>query len=95
MLERDKRLIFPLSCLLVTLVASLIQGFTLAGYVEASYTGNWDYFATHYGVEIPELCFGICAPKLPFVFGWIAIATFVAAFASLILIYWRPKSPEA
>lgn len=94
MLERDKRLIFPISCLFVALVTGLLQGITLNGYVEASYTRDWEYFASNYGVEIPGLCFGICAPKLPFMFGWIAITTFLAAFLSLLFIYWRPQSPD-
>lgn len=95
-MTRDKRLLIGLAFFSVSLVASLIEAWIIAFYIESSIAGDWTVFAETFGVQAPArgpdvFCFGRCAPDLPFVAGWVAIVAFMIGWAIVARAWWRPK----
>lgn len=97
-MRRDRRLLIPISLMLISFVALTIQAWILEIYVTSAIMDqNWETMALRFGVEVPDngpvrFCFDRCAPELPFIAGWIGIASFLMSLISLIVIWWKPKS---
>ena len=59
-----------------SLIAFALQAAITASYIEAAVIGNWTWFGDAFSIEVPgsdpnKVCFDYCAPKLPFLIGWI------------------------
>ena len=96
-MRRDRRLLIPLGLLLVSFVALTIQAVIVAHYIYSSVLDpNWESFVALYGVEPPAngpdvFCFDYCAPKLPFIAGWLGIGAFLSGLISLTYIWFKPR----
>ncbi len=97
-MRRDRRLLIPIGLFLVSLVALAVQAWTVAIYIQSSILDpNWETMVQMFGVEAPAngpdvFCFDYCAPKLPFVAGWIGIGAFLAGLLSLIFRWWKSQA---
>ena len=87
----------PLGLLLISLVALTAQSFVVAQYIHSSIMDpNWESFAKMFGVEPPPngpnaYCLDYCAPKLPFLSGWLGIGAFLGGVISLTYIWFKPR----
>ena len=97
-MTRDRRLLIPLGLMLVALVALAAQSIIVGHYIDSSIMdSNWESFVMIYGVEAPAdgssgvACLDYCAPRLPFVAGWLGISAFVGAIISIIYIWFKPR----
>jgi hypothetical protein len=95
-MTRDRRLLIALLLFSTALIAGLIQSWIVRLYLNAAIMGHWTWFADTFGVPAPArgpdiFCFDYCAPRLPFLAGWIGITSFVAELVLLALAWWRSK----
>ena len=102
-MNRDRRLLIPLGLMVVSFVALAVQALIVNHYIFSSVMDhNWEGFSAIYGVEPPALnkdigngmtvtCLDYCAPKLPFIPGWIGIVAFLGSIMSLFIIWFRPR----
>lgn len=77
-------------------IAGLVQAWIVHLYLDAAVRRQWTWFADTFGVPAPAtgpeiFCFDYCAPPLPFLAGWIGIASFAAGLATLALAWSRSK----
>lgn len=98
-MNRDRRLLAAMLFFLVALSALLVQAWVVRLYLNAAIMGNWSWFGSKFHVAIPpfgpnKFCFDYCAPDLPFVAGWIGIASFIFGLLLLCLAWWKPKKSE-
>jgi len=81
---------------LIALVAGIIQAWIVNLYIVAAVMGqqHWDQFTDFFGVdpvvEPNQVCFDYCAPSLPFVAGWIGIASFLVGSILVAFAWWKP-----
>lgn len=97
--KRDIRLLIGLLLLITAMIAGLVQAWILQLYFDAAVSGHWEYFSELFSVEPPAsgpnvFCFDHCVADLPFLAGWIAIASFLLGFAVLAYCWWKPRSPD-
>jgi hypothetical protein len=96
--KRDRRLLVPLALLVIAVIALGYQAIIVRNYVWSSIMDhNWESMVELYGIEAPEMgperfCFDYCAPRMPFVAGWVGIASLVSAIVSLLFVWWSPLS---
>ena len=95
-MKRDWRLGLAIALLAIAAIASLIQMWIAALFVDAVVLGHQDQFAEYFGVKDPasiegRVCFDYCAPEMPFTAGWIALGTFVIGFVTLIFAWLKPQ----
>ena len=96
-MTRDRRLLIPFGLFLASFAALAIQAVIVAHYIYSSVLdSNWESFIAIYGVEPPvgpnQLCFDYCAPKLPFLAGWLGIGAFLGGLISLAYVWLKPRS---
>lgn len=92
-MQRDRRLLAALFLFMVALVAGIIQAWIVNAYVRSAIRGVWEPFADAFGVTAPaKFCLDYCAPELPFVAGWVAIAAFISGLITLAFTWWTPKA---
>ena len=98
--KRDGRLSLAI-LLFVTSAGSLItQAWVLLLYFRSAVDRDWEHFLEVFpSAALPPLkpgvyCFGDCYPNLPFVSGWIGIATFFMGLSLLAYSWWAPKSRD-
>lgn len=95
-MRRDRRLLLAMFLFTIALIACAAQIQITALYIDAAVLGGWKWFATTFSVELPfsdpgRVCLDYCAPPLPFLAGWIALATFVLGWAMLAYAWWSPR----
>lgn len=95
-MKRDKRLLVALILFVFSLIAGLVQSVILRLFIDAAVIGNWTHFAKTFSVDAPATgpnvaCFDYCAPDLPFIPGWIALAAFSGGAFILAHTWWKPK----
>lgn len=95
-MKRDRRLLSAMFFLFTALVAGLVQAWIVRLYLDAAVFGDWTWFGNTFGVSVPAsepktFCFDYCAPRLPFLAGWIGIVSFSAGLVTLALTWWRSK----
>ncbi|PNQ76359.1 hypothetical protein BA950_07735 [Erythrobacter sp. SAORIC-644] len=98
--KRDIRLLIALSLFITAMIAGLIQAWILQLYLDAAISGHWAYFSHMFSVQPPAsgpdaFCFGRCVADLPFLAGWIGIASFLLGVVVLVHCWWKPKSSDA
>jgi hypothetical protein len=96
-MKRDRRLLTVIMLFLIAIIAGLVQAWIIRLYLDAAVLGHWTWFADTFGVHAPasgpdKFCFDYCAPRLPFLAGWIGIASFFGGLAALAFVWWKSKS---
>ena len=96
-MRRDRRLLIAMLLFAIALVACAVQAQITALYIDSAVLGGWTWFARTFSVEVPgsgpsEYCFDYCAPPLPFLAGWISLASFVLGWAVLAYAWWSPRA---
>ena len=91
--RRDRRLLAALILFAVGSVCALAQAIIVRAYVTSAVMGHWDWFGRTFSVQVPgsepnTVCFDWCAPKMPFLAGYLAMACLLVA-AALVLQAWR------
>jgi hypothetical protein len=99
-MKRDPKLLFSILMLLIFTVAGAFQSWIVIVYYYSALNQNWSYFSELFPSAVHQpapgaLCMGDCSPNLPFVAGWIGIASFVTALIVLTYSWWRSKSPAS
>ena len=95
-MRRDRRLLSAMLLFLISLIAWAVQAWIVQAYIFSAVMGGWDQFADFFGVEAPAsgpvvFCLDYCAPELPFMAGWIAIAAFVSGWITMAYAWWKPN----
>ena len=95
--RRDRRLLAALALIAVGSVCALAQAIIVRAYITSALTGHWDWFRRTFAVQVPgsepnTFCFDWCAPAIPFLAGWVAIACLLVA-AAFVIQAWRKPLP--
>jgi hypothetical protein len=95
---RDIRLLIAILLFLVSIICALIQAWILRLFIDAAVLGQWAYFSETFSVQPPvsgpnEYCFDYCAADLPFLPGWIAVASFLLGLSTVVYSWWKPRPP--
>ena len=98
--KRDIRLLMALMLFLISMIAGLVQAWILHLYLDAVISRHWEYFSKMFSVSAPAsgpnvFCFDRCVADLPFLAGWIGIASFLLGLAILIYSWWKPRPHSA
>jgi len=89
--------LIPIGLFVVSFAALAVEAWIVAVYIHSSVLDpNWESMVHIFGVEPPAhgpgvYCFDYCAPRLPFLAGWIGIGTFLSGLTSLAYIWFKPR----
>lgn len=93
-MKRDRRLLVSMVLFFVALIAGVIQAWIVQSYIWFAVMGNWEQFTGFFGLNPiagpNQICFDYCAPKLPFLAGWIGIASFLIGWILVAYAWWKP-----
>ena len=95
-MRRDRRLAAAIALFVLSAIAAAWQTIVINAFINTAVMGGWEHFAQTFGVEMPygpnQVCFDYCAPDLPFLAGWVSIASFALGLALVVLAWWRPRA---
>jgi hypothetical protein len=95
---RDRKIPIAFAFLMLCMFATLYQAFILKLYITTAVMGDWKQFSKVFSVPLPvksdQFCFDYCAPKLPFFWGWVGIASFVSAAVIIAYCWWKSTGDE-
>jgi hypothetical protein len=95
-MRRDRRLAAAIVLFVLSAVGAGYQVVVVRLFMTAAVMGQWDHFVRTFSVELPyrpnAACFDYCAPDVPFMAGWLAIAGSALGLGLVAHAWWRPKA---
>lgn len=94
--RRDGRVLMAIVAFLISFISLTLQAWILSLYIDAIIFNNWDFFSKTFSVSPPAsgpnvYCLDRCVAELPFISGWIGIASFLLGWMVLVYSWWKPK----
>lgn len=94
-MAKDRRLLGAIALFTCAAIAAVVQAAIVRLYIDAAVMGSWAHFAETFEVKAPPngpdvYCLDYCAADLPFIAGWIGIASFSSGLALIVRAWWKP-----